>query len=230
MAPILVTPRDGPIAAHHPQSARGAQRASTSEVIAELTAWAATRRRRTRACAWWCSPAPGKAFCAGADLAWMAQGDRLHARARTCATRERCRAMFERARHAADAAHRPRPRRGARRRRRPRRRLRHRRRRRADAVFGFTEVKLGILPAVISPFVLAQDRRVGGARAVPDRRALRRGAGARDRPGPRGRAARRSSTPPSSGCIAELLDVGPERVAAAKALIRDGRRREPEGR
>ena len=27
-----------------------------------------------------------------------------------------------------------------------------------DAVFGFTEVRLGIIPAVISPFVLAQDR------------------------------------------------------------------------
>ena len=27
-----------------------------------------------------------------------------------------------------------------------------------DAVFGFTEVKLGILPAMISPFVLAEDR------------------------------------------------------------------------
>ena len=27
-----------------------------------------------------------------------------------------------------------------------------------DAMFGFTEVKLGILPAVISPFVLREDR------------------------------------------------------------------------
>ena len=28
-----------------------------------------------------------------------------------------------------------------------------------DAMFGFTEAKLGILPAVISPFAVAQDRR-----------------------------------------------------------------------
>ena len=41
-----------------------------------------------------------------------------------------------------------------------------------DAVFGFTEVRLGILPAVISPFVVAKIGRVGGARAVSDRRAL----------------------------------------------------------
>ena len=42
-----------------------------------------------------------------------------------------------------------------------------------DAVFGFTEVRLGIIPAVISPFVLA---RIGAARAalLRDRRALRR--------------------------------------------------------
>ena len=46
--------------------------------------------------------------------------------------------------------------------------LRHRRRRR-HAVFGFTETKLGILPAVISPYVLPKIGAVGGARAVPDR-------------------------------------------------------------
>ena len=28
-----------------------------------------------------------------------------------------------------------------------------------DALFGFTEAKLGILPAVISPYSIAQDRR-----------------------------------------------------------------------
>ena len=42
------------------------------------------------------------------------------------------------------------------------------------ALFGFTEIKLGILPAVISPFVLAKIGQSGGARAVPDRRALLR--------------------------------------------------------
>ena len=56
-----------------------------------------------------------------------------------------------------------------------------------DAVFGFTEVRLGIVPAVISPFVLA---RIGGGAAtavLPDRRALRRRRRPADRPRPRGR-------------------------------------------
>jgi methylglutaconyl-CoA hydratase len=35
-----------------------------------------------------------------------------------------------------------------------------------DAVFGFTEVRLGIIPAVISPFVLANDILAGGPIAV----------------------------------------------------------------
>ena len=39
-----------------------------------------------------------------------------------------------------------------------------------DAIFGFTEVKLGILPAVISPYVLRKIGALGGARTVPDRR------------------------------------------------------------
>ena len=73
---------------------------------------------------------------------------------RTCATRGDV-AHVRRARRAAGAADRTGSRRGAWRRRRP-----------AavcdivvadeDAVFGFTEVKLGILPAVISPFALAK--------------------------------------------------------------------------
>ena len=66
-----------------------------------------------------------------------------------------------------------------------------------DAVFGFTEVKLGILPAVISPYVAGEDRAVGGARAVPHRRAFLRRARERDRTRPRGRARRRSWTPRS---------------------------------
>ena len=63
-----------------------------------------------------------------------------------------------------------------------------------DALFGFTEVKLGILPAVISPYVVAKIGRIGGAGAVPDRRPLLRGTSQRDRAGARDRAWRRSST------------------------------------
>ena len=51
----------------------------------------------------------------------------------------------------------------------------------ADAIFGFTEVKLGLIPAAISPFVLPAHRRGTGARALPDRGAVRLGAGAADR-------------------------------------------------
>ena len=57
-----------------------------------------------------------------------------------------------------------------------------------SALFGFTEVKLGILPAVISPFVAREDRPFGRARAVSDRCALFRRPRAGDRPRARGRA------------------------------------------
>ena len=56
--------------------------------------------------------------------------------------------------------------------------------------FGFSETRLGILPAVISPFVIAQDRREPRAGAVPGRPPDRRDPGAADRPRPRGRRGR----------------------------------------
>jgi methylglutaconyl-CoA hydratase len=88
-----------------------------------------------------------------------------------------------------------------------------------DAVFGFTEVKLGIVPAVISPFVLAKigrsaarelfltgmrfsatrAREIGLVHAVVD-------------------AADLDAT--VNRYVAEVLAAGPESVAAAKALIR----------
>ena len=88
-----------------------------------------------------------------------------------------------------------------------------------DAVFGFTEAKLGILPAVISPFAVAQDRRVGGARAVPHRGAVHGRARARDRPGASRRARRPGSTRRSTSYVRELLTSAPEAVTAAKRLI-----------
>ena len=96
-----------------------------------------------------------------------------------------------------------------------------------QAVFGFTEVKLGILPAVISPFVARQDRPVGGARAVSDRRALLGRARAGDRARARRRAGRRARSRPSTATSGRFSTAGPEAIAAAKALIarrlRDGR-------
>ena len=90
------------------------------------------------------------------------------------------------------AADRPHPRRGARRRRRPRRRLRRRRRGRRRGVRvhrSRARHPAGDDLAVRRP----QDRHLGRARAVPERRAILGGARAGDRPrarGRRGRAAR----------------------------------------
>ena len=55
------------------------------------------------------------------------------------------------------------------------------------AAFGFTEVKLGIVPAIISPYVLTKLGHVARPRAVPHRHALRRGPGKGNRPRARGR-------------------------------------------
>jgi len=55
----------------------------------------------------------------------------------------------------------------------------------ASARFGFSEVKLGLIPAVIAQYVVPKIG-VSQARAVRQRRALHRRAGLRDRPGPRG--------------------------------------------
>ena len=89
-----------------------------------------------------------------------------------------------------------------------------------DAVFGFSEVKLGIIPAVISPFVLAKigsgaarryfltGERFGADVAFRIGLVSEVGAGA-------------------DAAVAELLTSGPEAVRAAKQLVRpdpgDGR-------
>lgn len=97
----------------------------------------------------------------------------------------------------------------------------------SDTVFGFTETKLGILPAVISPFVIARIGE-GQARAlfpVGERfdaeRALRIGlvhevlaneASLDDR---------------VAAVVGELLSAGPNAARAAKAIIRDQRSLSP---
>ena len=95
-----------------------------------------------------------------------------------------------------------------------------------DAVFGFTEVKLGILPAVISPFVVAK---IGQSAA---RELFLTGA--------RFQAARareiglvHAVVPPSQldatiqTYVAEILSSGPKAIAGAKALIRNVAGRAP---
>ena len=89
-----------------------------------------------------------------------------------------------------------------------------------DAVFGFTEVKLGILPAVISPFALAKIGRSAARELFLT--------------GSRFSAARAReiglvhTVVPSAdldhavaGYVRELSTAGPEAVAAAKSLIAD---------
>ena len=89
-----------------------------------------------------------------------------------------------------------------------------------DAVFGFSEVKLGIIPAVISPFVLAK---IGSGAA---RRYFLTG----ERFGPE--VALRIGLvseigPNADGVVDELLTSGPSAVREAKRLVRpepgDGR-------
>jgi methylglutaconyl-CoA hydratase len=95
-----------------------------------------------------------------------------------------------------------------------------------DAVFGFTEVKLGIIPAVISPFVLAKIGRsaarelfVTGAR-FPAARA-------------REIALVHAVVPPTqldekvSAYLGELLTSAPEAIGAVKMLIPEVARRGP---
>jgi methylglutaconyl-CoA hydratase len=94
------------------------------------------------------------------------------------------------------------------------------------AVFGFTEVKLGIVPAVISPFVLAKIGRsaarelfLTGAR-FPAERARTIGLVHQVVTAAELDAA-------VDAAVREILTAGPEAVAAAKALIRDVAGRSP---
>jgi methylglutaconyl-CoA hydratase len=93
----------------------------------------------------------------------------------------------------------------------------------ADARFGFTEVKLGILPAIISPFVLA---RIGEGHA----RALfmtgeRFDAARAERIGLVHEVVADEAALDArlEAVLAELLSSGPTAVREAKALIRDRR-------
>ena len=110
------------------------------------------RRRHARAVV---LAGDGPSFCAGADVEWMRASVDLDYE-ENVADANALRRMLE----AIDRCPAPVVARGAgpraRRRRRASSPARHRGRPRADAVFAFSEVKLGIVPAVISPFALAK--------------------------------------------------------------------------
>jgi methylglutaconyl-CoA hydratase len=88
------------------------------------------------------------------------------------------------------------------------------------AVFGFTEVKLGILPAVISPFVLAKIGR-SAARELFLTGARFSAARAREIGLVHAVVPEGELDAAVAAYVREFLTSGPEAIAAAKALIRD---------
>jgi methylglutaconyl-CoA hydratase len=88
----------------------------------------------------------------------------------------------------------------------------------ADAVFGFTEVKLGIIPAVISPFVLAKISR-STARELFLTGARFPAARAKDIGLVHAVVDASDLDATVDAYVAELLTAAPEAVAAAKTLI-----------
>jgi methylglutaconyl-CoA hydratase len=89
-----------------------------------------------------------------------------------------------------------------------------------DAVFGFTEVKLGIVPAIISPFVVAKIGR-SAARELFLTGARFPAARARDIGLVHAVVAGDALDAHVSGHVREILTAGPDAVMAAKALIRE---------
>jgi len=150
---FLLTRRDGPVE-HLTLNRPDVRNAFNAEVIAELASWAADVARAGNDVRAVVLSGAGKSFCAGADAAWLAKIAR-HSEDENIRDATATSAMFRaldelpvpvigRVQGAAIgggaglaaicdivvAAD--------------------------DAVFGFTEVKLGIVPAVISPFVIAK--------------------------------------------------------------------------
>jgi methylglutaconyl-CoA hydratase len=214
---FLLTRRNGPVerlTLNRPD----VRNAFNAEMIAELSAWATALQRNPDGVRAVVIDGAGKAFCAGADAAWLAKiashSEEDNVRDAT-ATSQMFRALDELPMPVIGRVH------GA-----------------AigggaglaavcdivvaseDAVFGFTEVKLGIIPAVISPFVLskigpsaARELFVTGAR-FPAARAYKMDLVHAVVP-----EAELDDT--IDRYVAEILAGGPEAIAAAKTLIRD---------
>ena len=216
---FLTVERDGPVE-HLTLNRPDVRNAFNEHVIAELTAWAAEARARAarQEIRVVVLAGAGKTFCAGADVTWMAKTVRF--------TREdNMRDAMAMSRMFAALDDLPVP-------------LVGRIQGAAlgggaglaavcdivvseeQALFGFTEVKLGIIPAVISPFALAKIGRsaarelfLTGARFSAARAKEIGLVHAVVPPGELDAAVQRY--------VDELLAAGPEAVAAAKALIRD---------
>jgi methylglutaconyl-CoA hydratase len=223
---FLTSRRDGPVE-RLTLNRPGVRNAFNERVIAELTAWAvdtrhAAERHDIRVVV---IAGAGKTFCAGADVVWMAKTV-------TYSEDENIRDATAMARMFATIDQLPAP-------------VIGRIQGAAlgggaglaavcdivvasdDALFGFTETKLGILPAVISPFALAKIGRsaarelfLTGARFTAPR-AKEIGLVHAVVPAAEIDAA-------VDAYVTELLTAGPEAIGEAKALIRTVWNRSPE--
>jgi methylglutaconyl-CoA hydratase len=214
---FLIVERDGPIE-RVTLNRPGVRNAFNAEMLAELAAWVDGFPRASGGVRAVVLGGTGKVFCAGADAAWLSKiaaqsttdnvGDAMKTSQLYRAIDELPVPVIGRVQGAAIgggaglaavcdivvAAD--------------------------DAVFGFTEVKLGIIPAVISPFVVARigpsaarELFVTGAR-FPAARAYKMDLVHAVVP-----AAELDDT--IDRYVAEIVTGGPEAIAAAKALIRD---------
>ena len=212
--PHLTIRTDGPVL-HVSLNRPDVRNAFNEELIAELTSWA--RSVTTTAARVAVLFGNGKAFCAGADLTWMSKMIG-YTREENVADARRLAGMYE----ALDTLPIP---------------LIGRVHGAAlgggvglaavcdivvaaeDTAFGFAEVKLGIIPAVISPFVLrkigesaARELFLTGARFSADR--------AREIGLVHAVAAETDLDRVVAKYVNDLLSSGPQAVGAAKALIR----------
>ncbi len=212
----LLVERDGPVV-RLVLNRPGVRNAFNDELVEELHEWAGGLTREPGGARVVVLSGAGKVFCAGADLAWM-EHTAAFTRAENVGDAQRLAAMFDALDRlpvpligrihgaalgggaglaavcdlvvAAD-----------------------------DAVFGFTEVKLGLVPAVISPYVLAKIGR-SAARAW-FLTGARFDAARAQAIGLVHRVAHADRLDEEvQGVAAEFLSAGPEAVAAAKQLIR----------
>ena len=211
----ITTQRDGPVE-YLTLNRPDVRNAFNEQAIEELTQWTAGIRERSRDLRAVVLGGAGQVFCAGADLSWMSR--MIH-----YTEEENLRDAMAMSRMFAALDELPMPLIG-----------------RVHgaalgggaglaavcdivvaeerAVFGFTEVKLGILPAVISPFALAKIGR-SAARELFLTGARFSAARAREIGLVHAIVPADELDARVAQCVREVLTSGPEAVAAAKALI-----------